>query len=686
MDRILEKMTAGNYWLTKSMEFNKIKSSGTLWYLKKWIVYYYYIFMRNRNLYPQDYSEIIEIFDNYIDSLPKKLKQSAKNFFYKINIKNINQFNSFQNFISKKPLFSDTAEERDFMLKAKKFYFLYIMNIGGQSGYKKLTKELIDRGTSFYDTLKTVKEKMINEGHTEEKFKRDIEGDYPAAIRNERQIYFYYGLFHGRDEKNLQGFYNLTNVGKSILKSNFHETIVLWEHQKIKMVSQSPVSDIQNLNDNCSSESFSVNDHPYFSLLYSIQKLQGLRFDDYMYGISRSNNFFKIKDVTDAIKFDREVFLNESKKRINKFNRRGDSDNTDFKKELKKYLLGIYEIPLDQGLNPYSFLKTDRSLNINIDNKTKLKFTLSTFRKIIKNLDNLYETKYLEFEEATKRNYIAGIKEENFVLSNSLKYDWSKYCINLEKGTILFLIYWGISCIQDKFDFDLSKQNIGFHFKTYKYLIDKLGLNKTEYIEKLIEIQNHVKSNADIEFNSVDEGLYLIDDPREINADVSIQNLKELSYRAFIENSYDKINRKRSNSLVKSLRVYYLNNFRKESKLIPCECCSKTTFINTNNLPFLEFHHLIPFSTDNGPDHYLNLFGLCSNCHSKMHHLHHSLKSDIYQKLEQNNHFKINYFKRLETLYLEGLLEAIHLDYLLKENIISNDDYEVFMSKNSRAA
>ena len=34
----------------------------------------------------------------------------------------------------------------------------------------------------------------------------------------------------------------------------------------------------------------------------------------------------------------------------------------------------------------------------------------------------------------------------------------------------------------------------------------------------------------------------------------------------------------------------------------------RKTFINTNNLPYLEFHHLIPFSTDNGPDHYLNLY------------------------------------------------------------------------------
>ena len=60
LEHLVNKISPGNYWLTKSMEFNRISSSGTLWYLKKWIVYYYYIFMRNTNLYDEDYEEIIK--------------------------------------------------------------------------------------------------------------------------------------------------------------------------------------------------------------------------------------------------------------------------------------------------------------------------------------------------------------------------------------------------------------------------------------------------------------------------------------------------------------------------------------------------------------------------------------------------------------------------------------------------
>ena len=68
-----------------------------------------------------------------------------------------------------------------------------------------------------------------------------------------------------------------------------------------------------------------------------------------------------------------------------------------------------------------------------------------------------------------------------------------------------------------------------------------------------------------------------------------------------------------------------------------------------------------------------------------MHHLNFSLKPALYNDLEKNNHLE-NLIERLDVLYSNGFLEAIHLDYLLKENIINNDDYEVFMSRSLNAA
>ena len=144
--------------------------------------------------------------------------------------------------------------------------------------------------------------------------------------------------------------------------------------------------------------------------------------------------------------------------------------------------------------------------------------------------------------------------------------------------------------------------------------------------------------------------------------------------------------RRRSNSLKARLQVYYYNNFKCKDGLIRCECCADKTFINKSGQPYLEFHHLIPFSTDSGPDHYLNLFALCSNCHSKMHHLNHDLKADLYKKLLKNNHLKKSFTERVETLFSGGYLEAIHLDYLLQEQIINREVYECFMSRNLTTA
>ena len=45
VSEFLDGVTPGNYFLTKSMEISKIETSGTLWYLKKFLVLYDAIFL-----------------------------------------------------------------------------------------------------------------------------------------------------------------------------------------------------------------------------------------------------------------------------------------------------------------------------------------------------------------------------------------------------------------------------------------------------------------------------------------------------------------------------------------------------------------------------------------------------------------------------------------------------------------
>jgi hypothetical protein len=78
----------GNYWLSKSMEFTKRNSCGTLWYLKKWIVFYQFIFLKDE-LFEADYKEIVMIFNNFISSIPNPQSQAeAKKFFFEVDINN----------------------------------------------------------------------------------------------------------------------------------------------------------------------------------------------------------------------------------------------------------------------------------------------------------------------------------------------------------------------------------------------------------------------------------------------------------------------------------------------------------------------------------------------------------------------------------------------------------------------
>ena len=78
MDNFLNTLLPGNYFLTKSMEISKVSTSGTLWYMKKFLVYYYYIFLSKNINSLSDTAKIRENFDKFIDSLPENNRDSAK--------------------------------------------------------------------------------------------------------------------------------------------------------------------------------------------------------------------------------------------------------------------------------------------------------------------------------------------------------------------------------------------------------------------------------------------------------------------------------------------------------------------------------------------------------------------------------------------------------------------------------
>jgi hypothetical protein len=117
-----------------------------------------------------------------------------------------------------------------------------------------------------------------------------------------------------------------------------------------------------------------------------------------------------------------------------------------------------------------------------------------------------------------------------------------------------------------------------------------------------------------------------------------------------------------------------------ENGILKCECCGNETFITESGEPYVEFHHLIPFNIAYGPDHYLNLFALCPDCHRKIHFMSLGTKADQYGLLNKNNYLGLSFVDRLKSLKNQHLLRSYHLEYLLADNAITLDDYNTIAS------
>jgi hypothetical protein len=132
--------------------------------------------------------------------------------------------------------------------------------------------------------------------------------------------------------------------------------------------------------------------------------------------------------------------------------------------------------------------------------------------------------------------------------------------------------------------------------------------------------------------------------------------------------------RKRNTTLIHLIKSYNIQKYSIGSEL-KCECCGQNTFTTYNNESYMEYHHLIPFSTYDGADHYLNIFALCPMCHRKMHYIKIVEKEGLYANLSSNNYRNISIEDRLKQLREERKLKSYQLEFLLADKAIDNDMY-----------
>ena len=723
----------GNYSLTKSMELTKVQSSGTLWYMKKFLVLYFYVFLSNDIMTHEYVDRVIEYFDDYINSLPETLQNEARKFFYPDNPAinfHSEKFRTFASFASIND-FENHTERTRYYQKAKKMYFSILMGSGGQTGVKKLLKESVSKPEFIYSeinirnvimdgVISICKEQIINgaslsdnsvkhiislqsinemidvsisETLTEQRIRNiinaynnheykfnSIENDMIAFIRNERQIMYYYGYFHSKTAGATDfEFSSLTPIGEMALKANHYEFLAIWEHQKIKMISQPATADINDVVPCINSEEkFGISYSPYTDIIGHILRQNALTIDQYKYIVSRRKHFISEEEW---IKIENEVIehIDDIKSLLMDANRERDLKDEDGRKELLKYVLGLRsDLPLDNGTNTYGVIEMKRSF-ISSD-RNWLQHIFDIYSKLQNYKVAKYGELFLSCEKDLKQRYIAGLKGLSVEIDPHVKISWDLYNIRPDEFILLTsmfsiaakslhieLIGSDVHLITENM---LSELNLKFPM-----LLRSLGYRsdsaKKQIIRKVINSLNN-DDYSSFMYDEIDENNQILALYLNASADDLFARIEEIPSSS---NNNMGENRVRNKKLISLLKSYYMNVYLEDS-MLRCECCGNKTFITDSGEPYVEFHHLIPFNIANGPDHFLNLFALCPSCHKKIHFLRLLDKEKIYADLSANNYMDINLVERLKNLKDEMILRSYHLEYLLAENAITIKEYE----------
>lgn len=733
IDDFKNTLLPGNYALTKSMELTKVTSSGTLWYTKKFLTLYFYVFLSNDILTHAYVDKVTEEFDRYIEGLDDTVKEAAKLYFYPdnpaINFKSQN-FNTFSAFASYNN-FATPAERTVYYQKAKKYYFSLLMGSGGQTGIKRKLKEAVQRpgfiysGESIADAIQDsavsvcveeanryheirdnsvkyiLSQDAITEIETEAsantvtlQFVQDavarnpndnprygsIENDMVAFIRNERQILYYYGYFHSKSSgANDFEFSSLTPIGELALTANANEFLAIWEHQKVKMISQPATADINNLPATEQGDFFSISYKPYTDILGHLKRRATLTFDEYQYIVSRKRHGFSNEEWESA---EDEMCANihEIKQTVESFGRARDIATEDCQKELKKYLLGIRaDLPADKGTNAFNSCTLGNNSTVEVTNADEITTLYNIYSKLDEYKIHRYQEVFEECETDLRRRYKATCAGENLSVDPRVKIHWDLYNIHADKlilmGTMFAIIAAKMRITNIEAIGATQMQAITEAYGQYfAELLRDLGVNTHAKIKR--EVRTFVTALRNSDYTAYipvndDEHEQVIARYREVATDDLRVRIEDVSAAAVVSQTAA---RERNGNLISMLKSYYIQRFAQDNELT-CECCGEKTFITEAGEPYVEFHHMIPFNIAYGPDHYLNLYALCPNCHRKIHFMNLEIKGDQYKQLDEHNYLRLELTERLRQLKAQNLLRSYHLEYLLADKAITLEEY-----------
>ena len=676
IESFIESITPSNYFITKSMEISKVKSSGTLWYTKKFLVLYDAIFISKKIDKINGIREIRSNFENYINTLPESVKKEAEKFFFPKNADLRGNFRSYNDFAG---VIDINTDKNQYYSDVNKYYFIYLMGTGGQSGVKECIKENLYKPDFVVSKL----EEIINnykKNNPSKKIdvKREI-NDFHASLRNERQILFYYGYFHSRNNGvgGDEEFSSLTPIGELAVQANSKEFALIWEHQKIKMISQPvtvefPAIKGYNL---CVAEKFKLNYSPYLSILKCIEKKGTLTPRFYDKVLSRSNN----ENIDDIIEnYDKfENSIPEIEKYLENFGLRSEKESEDFEKEIKKYMLGIRDnLSKDNHENYFGVISSSKNNSWILNNKNKFERILKIYKQIEGYKLNKYKDLFINCEKELQKKYKSVYTGIDYEKNHRIKMAWDLYNIKGEKTIFLSLILCDYIMYKD---IDMNSIKIDELFiycnSFFKNLLKSLNLTKKQDIIKEIKFVFEMINNENLQEITYVEDYSLESVYTNKYSSLNIEDLRRKIDEVSIENTRASLERKRDMRIISLMKSLYLIEKSDENHLVACECCGEKTFLKNNGEPYIEYHHLIPFQIADGPDHFENIFGICPMCHRKIHYIKDDLKVELYSGFDKNNHMSKKIVTRLKDLYKINILKSYQLEYALSEQMITEDEY-----------
>lgn len=334
---------------------------------------------------------------------------------------------------------------------------------------------------------------------------------------------------------------------------------------------------------------------------------------------------------------------------------------------------------LNNNINSNDYIKNLRGITVKEDSNYKPAYAILRFIKELKRPATMFEISILlgriDDEIQNDKNIlsraIAVANELPVIQDDQIKCFFGTMGWKTEQGSL--------------FQYEVSQEPY-FKFKTFLLFMEHFELIEINNVDETVKLteysQNLLKDEIPVELLDLEDLLYKIDDDTESDAmlvdiilrkrsnsiTIAIKNdstlLEKLNKRSIRKIEYDKNGKKKRNKIISELAKIKAD--------YTCEATGNKTFKMANGMYYVEAHHIIEFSTENGPDITENLIALGPEKHMLLHHACTEEREDLFNHLKTNNVLNFERFKRMHTVY--NCLTKKHIQVLYNRKLISSID------------